>query len=208
MMRLDLFHLFNIRLGEIPKGHPVGYHALDYENLGAPPEDLASAADVTAKAGQRVAEEYEQHLDHCGYDQEDGGDFIDDSDQTAAALQVRNANRHNTVLTGFYVNRGKIATTETQTSPSPKSSRSSSHRQSTQSGKKATTHDIEVLLAELKQKAAAIQKKREREGSKAGVLRKIPQELDKCLVGSENLLFTPLLSDHVLGGVIMFWYFL
>lgn len=191
-MRIDLEKDLGVLIS-IPPANKRGYHALDYENLGAPPEDDENSIDASnsntgAKASTATAAtkkpsrhgEYEQQLNHCGYDATD--DFVDDDEQIEAAQQIVDASRVVTVLSGFHVNRGRIETKGLLPSASSAAS-DKARRKRRQSGAHLSEKERTALIASIAKKAHTLmrEKKKQKDTTAAG-LKVIPRQLDKLLV--------------------------
>jgi len=194
-MRVDLLRDVDIDIMARPD-NGLGYHALDYMNIGAPMdvEEESDAAvvvvedkvgtptksslrDVISKHENDVTD-YETHLNHCGYDEKEGDNFIDDSELVEAALQVRDAGRLKTVMTGFHVNRGKIATIDEQ-QDSPRASFTRFHK-----GGSLSSVEVDDLFEKISQKAATLFRKLKLQTDKPSKLKKIPKALDSMLVSA------------------------
>eukprot|EP00750_Incisomonas_marina_P029951 INCI7246.2.p1 GENE.INCI7246.2~~INCI7246.2.p1 ORF type:complete len:500 (+),score=118.62 INCI7246.2:22-1500(+) len=198
-MRIDLEKDLGIVIS-LPPANKRGYHALDYENLGAPPEveedsgdqpdptkasskgeKAAAAAAATAPAAKKPSKhgEYEQQLNHCGYDATD--DFVDDDEQIEAAQQIVDASRVVTVLRGFHVNRGRIETKGLL--PSANSAASDkSRRKRRQSGVQLSEKERSTLMASIAKKAhTLVREKKKQKDTTAAMLKVIPRQLDKLL---------------------------
>jgi hypothetical protein len=195
--RIDLSKEFKLDIG-VPPTHKLGYHALDYDNLGAPPAESdddggddadEAAAGVAALASGRHAE----LVRGCGYQVNDG--FVDDEEQRGAALQALLSARVKTVRGGFHVNRGNIETQDLPgrglqdvlraASRAPGSPSSGARGVAGLDGLLAehlTDDAINELIAELGKKAHALQAQRRLAREHPAELKKIPQSLDNLLV--------------------------